>query len=163
MDLYLVCTDLDLTIEIPLPQDRSSQIASQLSRIKERGDRRGFQIRLAEEVAKIIPDLTDWDLKPPTRAQLQWHRCCYCKAARLPTVKKQYFKCARHVQVLLRPWSRRRSSEPGHAKLTASSSRSSATSYTDRSWQSTSRCVAASYPYKMPAVRLQRSMQDHAT
>lgn len=70
MDLYLVCTDLDLTIEIPLPQDRSSQIASQLSRIQERGDRRGFQIRLAEEVAKIIPDLTDWDLKPPTRAQL---------------------------------------------------------------------------------------------
>lgn len=70
MDLYLVCTDLDFTIEIPLPEDRSLQIASQLSRIQERGDRLGFQIRLAEEVARIIPDLTDWDLKPPTRAQL---------------------------------------------------------------------------------------------
>ncbi|MBH1392564.1 hypothetical protein I5U25_06540 [Stenotrophomonas maltophilia] len=70
MDLYLVLTDPDFTIKIPLPQDRSSQIASQLSRIHEQGDRRGFQIRLAEEVAKIIPELTDSDLKPPSKAQL---------------------------------------------------------------------------------------------
>lgn len=86
MDLYLVCTDLDLTIEIPLPQDRRLQIASQLSRIQERGDRRGFQIRLAEEVAKIIPDLTDWDLKPPTKAQLAFAKSlCNQLGCEIPT------------------------------------------------------------------------------
>ena len=70
MDIYLVCTDLDFTIEIPLPESRCAQIASQILRIQKESDKLGFQVRLAEEIAKIIPDLTDWDLKPPTKAQL---------------------------------------------------------------------------------------------
>ena len=86
MDLYLVCTDLNLTIQIPLPRDSSSQIASQLARVQEQGDRRGFQIRLGEEVAKIIPDLTDWDLKPPSKAQLAFARSlCKQLSCEIPT------------------------------------------------------------------------------
>lgn len=70
MDLHLVCTELNFTLEIPLSESGGKRIATQLLRVQEQGDHLNFRIRLAEEIAKIIPSLTDWDLKPPTRAQL---------------------------------------------------------------------------------------------
>lgn len=37
MDLYLICTDFDFSIEIPLPKSRSAQVARQLLRVQEEG------------------------------------------------------------------------------------------------------------------------------
>jgi hypothetical protein len=48
------------------------QVAMQMRRMQEEeGQARGFEYRLAEELSKLIPQLTDWDIKPPTVHR--WH------------------------------------------------------------------------------------------
>lgn len=39
---------------------------------EEEGQARAFEYRLAEELSKLIPQLTDWDIKPPTGAQMAY-------------------------------------------------------------------------------------------
>ncbi len=39
---------------------------------EEEGQSRSFEYRLAEELSRLIPELTDWDIKPPTGAQMAY-------------------------------------------------------------------------------------------
>lgn len=69
MNFYLVCPELEFTLELPFSPMGREQVAMQMRRMQEEeGQARGFEYRLAEELSKLIPQLTDWDIKPPTGA-----------------------------------------------------------------------------------------------
>jgi len=75
MNFYFVSPDLDFTIELPLTPIGKSQLVRQILRLQSEGEDGGFKYRLAEEIAKVIPHATDWDLKGPTGAQLAYAKC----------------------------------------------------------------------------------------
>ncbi len=73
MNFYLVCPELEFTLELPFSPIGREQVISQVRRMqKDEGQSRSFEYRLAEELAKLIPELTDWDIKPPTGAQMAY-------------------------------------------------------------------------------------------
>lgn len=73
MNFYLVCPELEFTLELPFSPMGREQVAMQVRRMQEEeGQARGFEYRLAEELSKLIPQLTDWDIKPPTGAQMAY-------------------------------------------------------------------------------------------
>ncbi|MBA0382957.1 hypothetical protein CEE62_04605 [Stenotrophomonas maltophilia] len=70
MPFFLVCTDLDFTVELALSSDAQLRMRQQLMRLQDQGTLGTFGGRLSRELARAIPDLIDWDLKAPTPAQL---------------------------------------------------------------------------------------------
>ncbi len=73
MNFYLVCPELEFTLELPFSPLGREQVISQVRRMQEdEGQSRSFEYRLAEELSRLIPDLTDWDIKPPTGAQMAY-------------------------------------------------------------------------------------------
>jgi len=73
MNFYLVCPELEFTLELPFSPLGREQVTSQVRRMQEdEGQSRSFEYRLAEELSRRIPELTDWDIKPPTGAQMAY-------------------------------------------------------------------------------------------
>jgi len=73
MNFYLVCPELEFTLELPFSPLGREQVTSQVRRMQEdEGQSRSFEYRLAEELSRLIPELTDWDIKPPTGAQMAY-------------------------------------------------------------------------------------------
>ncbi|WP_128095372.1 MULTISPECIES: hypothetical protein [Stenotrophomonas] len=73
MNFYLVCPELEFTLELPFSPLGREQVVRQVRRMQEEeGQARSFEYRLAEELSKLIPQLTDWDIKPPTGAQMAY-------------------------------------------------------------------------------------------
>ncbi len=73
MNFYLVCPELEFTLELPFSPLGREQVISQVRRMQEdEGQSRSFEYRLAEELSRLIPELTDWDIKPPTGAQMAY-------------------------------------------------------------------------------------------
>lgn len=72
MSFYFVCPGLDFTIEIPLSPLGHEQVLRQVLRAQADGDCTKFRSRLAEELGRILPNVTDWDIRPPTGAQLAY-------------------------------------------------------------------------------------------
>ncbi|HGM6050745.1 TPA: hypothetical protein ACKP5I_000825 [Stenotrophomonas maltophilia] len=73
MNFYLVCPELEFTLELPFSPSGREQVINQVRRMQEdERQSRTFEYRLAEELSKLIPELTDWDIKPPTGAQMAY-------------------------------------------------------------------------------------------
>jgi hypothetical protein len=70
MSFFLVCPELDFTLELQLTTTAEEQMIKQILRVQDEGDLTRFELRLATELGKVIPEAVDWDIKPPTRAQL---------------------------------------------------------------------------------------------
>ncbi|RRU16124.1 MULTISPECIES: hypothetical protein [Stenotrophomonas] len=69
MPFFLVCTDLDFTIELGLTEDAQKRMQWQLLRLQDEGNLAAFGSKLSTELSKAFPELIDWDLKAPTPAQ----------------------------------------------------------------------------------------------
>lgn len=77
MNFYLVCPELEFTLELPFSPLGREQVISQVRRMQEdEGQSRSFEYRLAEELSRLIPELTDWDIKP--RQERRWHTQSRC-------------------------------------------------------------------------------------
>lgn len=70
MTLFLVAPDIDVTVEIPISPEAMNAIALHLSGLRDGWAQDNFCKRLAEEVGKALPEVIDWRLKPPTKAQV---------------------------------------------------------------------------------------------
>ncbi len=83
MSLFLVAPDLDLTLEVPLAPDAMALITRYLAAIKDGWEHENFCKRLAEEVGRVLPEVIDWKLKPPSKAQLAFARSL-CRQLGIP-------------------------------------------------------------------------------
>lgn len=70
MSLFLVCPELHFTLEIKLSPAVDLQLQTQIERVQDHGDATRFEARLADQLGKILPEVVDWDIKAPTKAQL---------------------------------------------------------------------------------------------
>ena len=68
--LFLVSPELDLTVEILLPPESLDAVAQHFAELKDGWDKDNFCRRVGEELGRVLPDIIDWRLKPPTKAQL---------------------------------------------------------------------------------------------
>ena len=74
MTLFLVVPDMDLTLEVPIAPDSLESVSRYLAAVKDGWEHENFCKRLGEEVGRILPEVIDWKLKPPTKAQLAFAR-----------------------------------------------------------------------------------------
>lgn len=72
MTLYLVDPAVDLSLELPTPLAIESALALQWERLKDRKARDAFCKRMASQLSTVLPESIDWDIKPPTPAQLAY-------------------------------------------------------------------------------------------
>ncbi|MEN5100311.1 hypothetical protein [Stenotrophomonas sp. TWI809] len=70
MSFFLVCPELEFTLELQLTASAEEQMHRQIMRVQDEGDLTRFELRLAAELGKVLPEAVDWDIKSPTRAQL---------------------------------------------------------------------------------------------
>lgn len=70
LSLFLVSPEIDLTVEIAVSPEALQAVALHLSELKDGWAKDNFCRRLGEEVGRVLPDVIDWRLKPPTKAQL---------------------------------------------------------------------------------------------
>ncbi|MBB3835282.1 hypothetical protein FHR55_003526 [Xanthomonas arboricola] len=86
MSLFLVAPDLDLTLELPIAPDSLDALSRYLRAVKDGWEHENFCKRLSEEIGRIVPEVIDWKLKPPTKAQLAFARTlCRQLGIELPT------------------------------------------------------------------------------
>lgn len=70
LSLFLVAPEIDLTVEISVPAESLEAVALHFAELRDGWAQDNFCRRLGEEVGRVIPDVIDWRLKPPTKAQL---------------------------------------------------------------------------------------------
>lgn len=70
MALLLVDVELDLLVEVPIAGDLTSTFALQWERLRDDAARDLFARRVATKVAPVLAECLDWDLKPPSAAQI---------------------------------------------------------------------------------------------
>lgn len=85
MALFLVEPDIDLTLELPMSPASLDALGRQFTSLRAgRGNER-FCKRLAAEIERVLPEVIDWELKPPTKAQLAFAKSiCYRLNVTLP-------------------------------------------------------------------------------
>ncbi|WP_368563153.1 hypothetical protein [Pseudoxanthomonas sp. UTMC 1351] len=83
MSLFLIAPDLDLTLEVPIPPDSLDAISRYLAAVKDGWEHENFCKRLSEEIGRVLPDVIDWKLKPPTKAQMAFARSL-CRQLDIP-------------------------------------------------------------------------------
>ena len=86
MSLFLVVPELDLTLEIPIAQESLESVSRYMAAVKDGWEHENFCKRLGEEIGRTLPEVIDWKLKPPTKAQLAFARTlCRQLGISLPT------------------------------------------------------------------------------
>lgn len=70
MALLLVDVEFDLLVEVPVAGDLASVFALQWERLRDDAAKEQFSQRFASRVAPILTECLDWDLKPPSPAQV---------------------------------------------------------------------------------------------
>ena len=70
MDLFLVEHASGISVEIEVPEPMRAALERQLARLDSPRHQQQFIKRLGRLLGEALPDLLDWDLKEPTRAQL---------------------------------------------------------------------------------------------
>lgn len=69
VSLFMVVPDQGICIEVPVPTALEAALERQWARLSEPGSRERFIQRLATQIAHVIPEALDWDIKLPTAAQ----------------------------------------------------------------------------------------------
>ncbi len=70
MPLLLIDADLDLLVEVPMTPDARDALTLQCRRLADERSRSSFEQRLGDQLAPALTDCLDWDLKPPSSAQI---------------------------------------------------------------------------------------------
>lgn len=70
MPLFLVHPGVDLTLELYVPQALEEAIALQWERVRDKTVRDTYVKSLEHRLQDVLRDCLDWDLKPPTAAQV---------------------------------------------------------------------------------------------
>lgn len=85
MSLFLVDPESDFTLELALTREGVEDVRRQISKIQSGGNGDTFSRRLALELSRILPELLDWDVKRPTKAQIAYAKTiCYRLKIGLP-------------------------------------------------------------------------------
>ncbi|WP_447785262.1 hypothetical protein [Stenotrophomonas bentonitica] len=72
MALLLIDPESDLLLHIELSPGGLAALAEQWTRLNPGSERDAFSARLGKRVAPVIADCLDWDLRPPTDAQINY-------------------------------------------------------------------------------------------
>ena len=72
MPLYLVNPAVDMSLELYVSDSLEKAMTVQYERIKDRRARDTFVRHLEQRLETLLCDAIDWDLKPPTEAQLSY-------------------------------------------------------------------------------------------
>lgn len=83
MTIYVVHTGVDLSLELFVSPQLEAAVAQQWERIRDRAVRDTYRRALERRLEDLLKDCLDWDLKPPTAAQLSYATVV---AAKLGTV-----------------------------------------------------------------------------
>ncbi|WAH62347.1 hypothetical protein [Xanthomonas hortorum] len=72
MALLLIDPDCDLLIALDATSGLLDSLKEQWSRLQHDPERESFGTRLSGRILPILADCLDWDLKPPTNAQISF-------------------------------------------------------------------------------------------
>ena len=72
MPLYLVYPAVEMALELYVSPRLEEALTIQYERIRDRRVRDTFVKRLEDQVATLLKDVIDWDLKEPTEAQISY-------------------------------------------------------------------------------------------
>lgn len=72
MSFYIVSPELDMSIELPIPGDVERVFILQWQRLSDEESRERFARRLSRNLSNLLPDLVDWDIRPPTTKQVTY-------------------------------------------------------------------------------------------
>ncbi len=85
MSFFLVDAESEFTLELSLSQQSEQDLRRQLAKLQEGGDAGTLSRRLAAELSRLVPEMLDWDVKRPTKAQIAYARSiCYQRKIELP-------------------------------------------------------------------------------
>lgn len=70
MALLLIDVELDLLVELPIASDLEATLAAQWERLRDEASKDAFARRMASRMTSVVTECLDWDLKPPTPAQV---------------------------------------------------------------------------------------------
>src|SRR5262245_15923813 len=70
MSLLLIDVELDLLVELPVAGDLEATLATQWERLRDDTAKDAFARRMASRLVSVVIECLDWDLKPPTPAQI---------------------------------------------------------------------------------------------
>jgi len=72
MALHLIDPDCDLLIALDATPGLLDSVQEQWSRLQHDPERESFGARLSGRILPVLADCLDWDLKPPTNAQISF-------------------------------------------------------------------------------------------
>lgn len=85
MSFFLVDADSEFTLELSLSKDSELDLRRQLEKLQKGSHSGTVSKRLAAEFSRLVPELLDWDIKRPTKAQIAYARSiCYRLKIELP-------------------------------------------------------------------------------
>ncbi|OWQ51768.1 hypothetical protein CEE61_18360 [Stenotrophomonas maltophilia] len=85
MSFFLVDSDSEFTLELSLTKESELDLRRQLEKLQQGGHSGAISRRLAAEFSRLVPELLDWDIKRPTKAQIAYARSiCYRLKIDLP-------------------------------------------------------------------------------
>lgn len=72
MTIYVVHAGVDLSLELFVSPQLEAAVAQQWERIRDREVRDTYRRALERRLEDLLKDCLDWDLKPPTAAQMSY-------------------------------------------------------------------------------------------
>lgn len=85
MSFFLVDADSEFTLELSLSPESEVDLRRQIEKLQNGGDGSSLSRRLAIELSRLVPEMLDWDVKRPTKAQIAYARSiCYRLKIALP-------------------------------------------------------------------------------
>lgn len=69
MTFYLVAPAIDLSLEIPVTDEVALALSTQWERLPDHTSRELFCRRMEKFLQDMLPNVLDWDIKPPTPNQ----------------------------------------------------------------------------------------------
>ena len=109
MPLRLVHPSVDLTLELYVSPALEEAIALQWERVRQRTVRDTYVKALEFRLQDLLRECLDWDLKPPTEAQLSYATLLAARhAVSIPSEARNY---RFHMAMFIEAWARKRTSE----------------------------------------------------
>ncbi len=85
MSFFLVDAESEFTLELSLSKESEQDLRRQIAKLQRGGDAGTLSRRLATELSRLVPEMLDWDVKRPTKAQIAYARSiCYQQKIELP-------------------------------------------------------------------------------
>lgn len=69
LSFFLVAPAIDLSLEIPVTDDVALALSTQWERLPDHTSREHFCRRMEKFLEEMLPNVLDWDIKPPTPNQ----------------------------------------------------------------------------------------------